>query len=312
MTDQSAADEAARRLYGTAPRGFVAACKAEAGRLREGGHPDEAKAVLTLRRPSAAAALVNAVVRQEPELVDELAAVGRRLRAASGDADMQPAAIRAVDHERRSLVRRCVEAAAAAAGSEGSPASPASLREVEQTFWAAAVDVGALAAVRAGCLVRTLAPPGFGAVDTAGASASAVDVEDEPPRHRTRRGSPRDARRGRAPVEPDRTDPAPDDRALRRARDELQAAEQSLREAEDEAASTAELATAATERTDHLEDELAQLRSRLTAVEHDLRAASDEKRRASAQKQSAERRRRTASGAVERARRTLRSLGDDA
>ncbi|MET0821983.1 MAG: hypothetical protein ABWY58_13545 [Aeromicrobium sp.] len=314
MTDQPTVEGSARRLYGTTPTDFVAARKAEAGRLREAGNPGVAKDVTALRRPSIAAALVNAVVRQDPELADEVGAVGRRLRAASGDADTGRAALRALDHDRRAIVRRCVQVAAEVAESWGATASPAALRAVEQTFWAAAVDAGALAAVRAGCLVRTLSPPGFGAVDTAGASAIAVVVDDEPQPlgdRRARHGA-RVAGHEPAPGGPAPDGPAPDDRALRRARDQLREAEQSLREADDEAATVAERATAADESTDRLKNELAELRRRLAAVENDLRDASNERRRTAADRQAAERRRRAASGSVERAERALRSLGDDA
>jgi hypothetical protein len=299
VTDEPTADESARRLYGTPPSAFVAARDAEVRRLREAGHPQVAQQVKALRRPSVAAALVDAVVRQHAELVDQVVEVGGRLRAASGDADAGPAEHRALDDDRRSVVRRCVQAASEVSDAWGSAATSASLREVEQTFWAAAVDAGALAAVRAGCLVQTLSPSGFGAVDTDGASAVAVTVEDDAPRRHPRR---------RAPAA--RPEPARDEQALHRARSALREAEHALGETEDEAAAIARRAAEAEQQAARLETELTDLRRRLASVEHDLRDAAAEKRRTAAERQAAERRRRAASGVVDRARRSLRSLDD--
>lgn len=299
MTDEPSADASARRLYGTAPSEFVSARDAEARTLRDAGHPQVAKQVKALRRPSIAAALVDAVVRQEPDLVGQVVDVGRRLRAASGDADAGPAVHCALDDDRRSVVRRCVQAASEVADGWGSSATPASLREVEQTFWAAAVDAGALAAVRAGCLVRTLSPSGFGAVDTDGASAVEVVVEDDPAPPQTRH-RPATARRA----------PPRDDRALREARRALREAEHSLREAEDEAAAVDHRAAEAEERASRLAAELAELRRRAAAVEDELREASADQRRGAAESKDAERLRRAASIRADRARRALESLDD--
>ncbi|MFC5677444.1 hypothetical protein [Aeromicrobium endophyticum] len=307
MTAEPTVDTSARRLYGVDPATFVAERRAEAGRLREAGHAQVAKDVMSLRRPSVAAALVDAVVRHRPELVDEVAAVGRRLRAAIGDAEAGPADLRAADADRRSVVRRCVEAAAEVAGTWGSRASSTSLREVEQTFWAAAVDAGALAAVRAGCLVRPLSPSGFGAVDTTGSSAVEVVVEVEPSLTPRRRASRAGAGAGAGAGD----EPARDDAALDRAHQRVQHAEQVLRQAEDEATTAAESASAAEAHTARLEQELAELRRRLTGVEQEIRDAAALRRRAAGEKQTAERRRRTASGAVDRARRDLHLLDGD-
>jgi hypothetical protein len=300
VTDEPSADTSARQLYGTAPSEFVPARDAEARRLRDAGHPLVAKQVKALRRPSIAAALVDAVVRQEPDLVGQVVDVGRRLRAASGDAGAGPAEHRALDDDRRAVVRRCVQAASEVADGWGSSATAASLREVEQTFWAAAVDAGALAAVRAGCLVRTLSPSGFGAVDTEGASAIEVVVEDDPVPRQTRRHSPT-ARRA----------PPRDDHALLEARRALREAEHSLREAEDEADAVGHRAAEAEERASRLGTELAELRRRVAAVEDELRDASADKRRGAAEKKDAERLRRAASSRIDRARRALESLDDN-
>lgn len=303
MTDAPTVDESARRLYGTQPGEFVAARQDEVRRLREDGHGAVAKEVARLRRPSVAAALVDATVRRRPDLADDVGKVGRRLRTVSSDAEAAPAAVRAVDDDRRSVVRRCVEAAGEVAQAWGSPASAATLREVEQTFWAAAVDAGALAAVRAGCLVRTLSPSGFGAVDTTGASAIEVAVGDEPLPARPRRPA-RTARRETAKAPAPEPEPD-DDAALRRARDDLAAAELGLHDAEREAAAATEQATATEHRAKQLEQELAELRRRLTDLEQEVRDAAADQRRAAAERQSAERHRRDASRAADRARRRL-------
>jgi hypothetical protein len=300
-TDDDIVDEVARRLYGVPPSRFVAGRDREAKALRDAGQSSPASRVKALRRPSVAAGLVNAVARERSDLVDELRSVGRSLRGAATAAD-SAARLRALDDERRSTVRSCVEAAVEVADAWGTSATAATLREVEQTFWAAAVDVGALAAVRSATLVRTLAPNGFGSVDIEDASAVPVVVEDEP--------APPPVRALETPGAP--SPPGPADKARQEAAAGLQRAEQTLRAAEEEAGRAAELADSSDRRVSELKHELAELRRRLTSVEEELRVASADDRRAAAGLRATERDRRAAATAVERARSRLDALSPDA
>ncbi len=259
-----------------------------------------------LRKPGVAVGLVNAVVRERPDLIDELRDVGRRLRAASVGGG--PDDVRAVDRERRATIRRCVAAAREVADSWAAPASAATLRDVEQTFWAALVDVGAFATVRGGALLTPLAPNGFGDVDVSEASAVPVEVEDDPP-VAPRAPRPRPAKQA-AVIDDvtDEDDVEVADGALVAARGEVAVAERDLGEAEGVAAEAAERAATAGGRVADLKDELAAVRRRLTEVEGELRDAGSDERRASADLKDADRARRTAGEALERARRAVRAL----
>src|SRR4051794_12453285 len=72
-------------LYGLAPERFVPERAALAKALRAEKRRDEAAAVAKLRRPSAAAWVVNQLVRSSAEGVQELFAAGDALRAAQAD-----------------------------------------------------------------------------------------------------------------------------------------------------------------------------------------------------------------------------------
>ncbi|MFI5426524.1 hypothetical protein [Aeromicrobium sp. UC242_57] len=87
-----------------------------------------------------------------------------------------------MSRERRDLVGRCVAAARDQAGRSGKAATEATLRDVEQTVWAAIIDARAGATVHAGVLVKALSAGGFGEVDVAGVSALDVDPPAEPDR----------------------------------------------------------------------------------------------------------------------------------
>ncbi|MCL8251954.1 hypothetical protein AERO_11205 [Aeromicrobium fastidiosum] len=291
-------------MYALPPREFVASRTTEVAALKQAGDADGARAVAALRRPGVAVGLVNAVVREHPGLVDELRDVGRRLRAASVGGD--PDDVRAVDRERRTTIRRCVTAAEEVADGWGAPASAAILRDVEQTFWAALVDVAAFATVRGGALLTPLAPNGFGDVDVSGASAVPVDVEEDPPVAR-RAPRPRQEKQTEA-VQDVPDEGAVDDEALVAARDQVATSEHDLDEARRAAVEASERAAAAGGRVVDLKDELAAVRRRLVEVEGELRDAGTEERRASAGLKDAERVRRTAGEALERARRAVRAL----
>ena len=70
------------RLYSLPPEQFVAARDEAVADARLAGDRLMATEIAALRRPTVAAWLVNVLVRQRPELVDELFELGESLRAA--------------------------------------------------------------------------------------------------------------------------------------------------------------------------------------------------------------------------------------
>ncbi|WP_456695619.1 hypothetical protein [Aeromicrobium sp. P5_D10] len=285
MAGDSLLWDVARSLYAAAPPDFVDARNQQVRELKKSGDDDAARQVAAFKKPTAAAALVNRVVRNVPDLTDEVVDLGTRLRTAQTDA----ATLRDLGRERRELVARWVTAAGEEAVRSGKAATAATLRDVEQTVWAAIIDPRAAAIVQAGVLVRALSAGGFSEVDVAGASALDVQVPTQtaPPAHRA-------AQRPTGPT-------AAQVEALRRAEVELEEAQDSARTIQrelEQAVKDSETAQAAhaelKEQRERLREELADVERRLAIALRD-----DADRRAGLK--TAERRRRSAAAAVDRA-----------
>ena len=163
-------EELLDRLYAAPPAEFVAARDAAAKEL-EG---EERKQVKALRRPTAGAALANRLVREEPELLDDLLAAGERLRAAQVDGadDLRDAVA-----GERAAVNALVKAAA---GLEG--ATSAATDRVRAILHAAAGDEDLRTALSRGWLDREAA---------AGGAWPAITVAPRPSPPRARRSPSR-------------------------------------------------------------------------------------------------------------------------
>jgi hypothetical protein len=153
-------DDGIDGLYALPLDRFTPARDALAKELKASGAADDARRVKSLRKPVVSAWAVNALAREDPQGVAELAALGRRLRDAQRQAlsggDAEP--LREALEERRQLVGRLATAARAILEREGlGGASQA--EEIASTLDAAAVDEEAAANVAAGRLVRPMRPP---------------------------------------------------------------------------------------------------------------------------------------------------------
>jgi hypothetical protein len=135
------------RLYGLPATEFVAARDDAVRELRQAGHRAEAEQIKDLRKPTAAAAAVNRLVRERRGEVEGLLAAAKALREAQfGGGDVAVASAR----ERESM-ERLVKVG-------GEP--------VRQSLQAAVVDSEAAQELLAGRLVRELEPRGFGTLVT--------------------------------------------------------------------------------------------------------------------------------------------------
>jgi len=92
--------DVAGELYAAAPADFIARRNAAAA---EADKPT-AKQIKTLRKPSASAAAINALVREHPDLVGDVLDIGSRMRDAFASRDR--AEIRALTQERQRLLQR--------------------------------------------------------------------------------------------------------------------------------------------------------------------------------------------------------------
>ncbi|HEY7150615.1 MAG TPA: hypothetical protein VH391_02945 [Solirubrobacterales bacterium] len=163
---RAASDQRLDELYREHPEGFVAARNELAKELREEGDRDGAGRLGKLRRPTAAAWLVNRVALDSPELVEEFAAATGALeraqrRALEGDekaaGDLRAAAAR--EREAAAAVRDGAERAARDAGH---PANSRALELVVETLRAASGDSELRERVQRGRLEREQSAAGLG------------------------------------------------------------------------------------------------------------------------------------------------------
>jgi len=220
-------------LYGAPPEQFTARRDELARQAAAEGDKALATAVRALRRPTAAAWVVNHLVREDSDAVQALVALGERMRRAqstlSGDQ------MRALSRERQGVLRELVRHAAALAGGSVSASVTA---EVEQTLRAVIADEEASAAVQSGSLTHGLSYSGLG---TAGAGASERHLRAVPT------PAPTDDTRGTSPGGASR---AAEREAEREAAERRRELERELAEAESALRSSERAATAATTRAE--------------------------------------------------------------
>ncbi len=266
-------------LYGLVPERFVPERGALAKALRAQGRRDEAAAVAKLRRPSAAAWVVNQLVRSSGERVDELFAAGDALRAAQADVlggRGDARALRAAGAREREAVAALVDGARGLAAG----LTEVTLERVADTLHAAALDEASRDAVRAGRLERELRHAGLGL----GEGADVLATEPAEPRSKPG-GKPRGERKPDAAAERK----AAKDRAAAEAaaKAEREAARRAARTAVAKAARADERAghalRAAQERHARAAHALEEAETALEEAQAKAEAATEEHRRARAE-----------------------------
>jgi hypothetical protein len=236
--DDEALAEIAQRLYGLRPEEFTGARDDEVKRARADGDRAGAKALASLRRPSLAAWLVNALVRERGDQVEQLLELGEALGAAqrglAGDE------VRALGRQRQQLLAAVGRQARALARELGHPVSDDVGQEVEQTLGAAMVDPAVAEAVRSGRLTSPTSYAGLGLPEEADVTApprrhlSAVPATG-PAADEEKRPDPDAASAPRAPAGAGRrartaADPATARRAEEERREQAHRAEEERRE----------------------------------------------------------------------------------
>lgn len=96
--------EIAQDLYAVPPDEFIAARKESVAAVRAAGDLALSKAIGELRKPSAAAAVVNLLARHSKELLQEVSDLGDELREAQEHGDGRR--LRVLNEERKALLRR--------------------------------------------------------------------------------------------------------------------------------------------------------------------------------------------------------------
>lgn len=157
-------------LYAVAPAGFIAARDSAAAAVRAAGDKELAAQLKALRRPTPAAWMVNALVRDNPQVIEDFLALGAAL--AQAQSALQGDELRALSAQRSQLVTSLVARAEALAAAAAVRVDSAATGEAHDTLVAALVDAAAAQAVRAGRLVRPLSFSGFGVEPRSGAVPS--------------------------------------------------------------------------------------------------------------------------------------------
>src|SRR5437588_9605225 len=157
-------------LYGLDAGEFVAARDKRAREARGAGDRTLGDQVKGLKRPSAAAWVVNILVRNRPREIERLLSFGQSFREAQ--ANLAGDELRRLGRQRHQVLGALGQEASRLAQERGQPVSPAVERDVESTLDTAVTDPGAADAVRSGRLLRALSHAGMGPVDLSGAVAA--------------------------------------------------------------------------------------------------------------------------------------------
>lgn len=302
-------DDVADDLYGAPPDQFVARRDAAAKDARAAGDRDLAAEIAALRKPTVAAWLVNALLRDVPGLDEQLVTLGDSLREAERTLD--GAGLRDLSRQRRALVTSLVGRAKALGRQAGHKVGDAVAQEVDATLTAALADPEVARDVTSGRLTAGREFVGFGGI-ASGEPAAAPARPSRAPASRATDETPRTtASRSRAHlrvVEPPEPAQPPEPResaadrrrrrereeavaSARRARDEaadaLRTAREQLddatreRDAQQQAAADAETAASdARQEVDDLNAALVDLRHRLAAAQKALTRADEAESRA--------------------------------
>jgi hypothetical protein len=252
-------DGAVGELYGLPPEDFLAARRGLAAQAKADKETGLAKAIESIRKPTAAAWAINQLVRARPADIDRLVELAAGLHDAQEK--MDGAAMKSLGRERTTLIDELVRATAEVARDAGGSLSMPVANQVRETFVAALATTAAAEAVGSGQLTRALSYAGFGDVDLAEATAAPAPARR--PALRVIAGEGRGSGRGRKTEpepEPEDEAPAQPDPALLK---QLAAAEKRSRETMSAAATAGDALSEATEALEELDARIAELDAEL-------------------------------------------------
>ena len=230
----------AQELYARPLSEFIAARKAAADGA---GDRKLAKQVKELRKPSAAAWAVNALAREQADLIEEVVELGEQLRDAQSDSD--GSRTRLLDRARRDLTRQAISEASELVKASGGTLSAPAAAGVEETLRAAMTDPDAANAVQDGLLVSTFAANPFEPVDL----TDVVAIPPEGARPRTKK-----VKQGPTQLE----------------RKRIEAAEAKVEKARRKARTASDELESLIDERDELQEELAELRKKAKSIEREI------------------------------------------
>lgn len=276
----------AEELYGVAPAAFTDARNGYVKELKAAGDSALAERVKGLKKPAAAAWVVNMLVRHQAEEMHQVLDLGASLRAAQADLDGE--ALRELAKQRRRLVAVVAGKGRALARDLGHKVSESVQRQVEDTLHAAMIDTDAERAVRSGMLVDPLSPSGTGAlkVATAVADHTALGRSPRPLSEVTATGTGTAARRLSVVPDPDpaererearREARSAAKRALRSAQADLSVTQKELRQRDKRVADLQASTLQVNGEIDELRRQIDELESRLERLDEQVASATEDR-----------------------------------
>ncbi|PFG40616.1 hypothetical protein ATJ97_3148 [Georgenia soli] len=251
-------------LYGLLPGEFVESRDERAKQARADGEADLARDVKALRKPTAAAWLVNAMVRHMTEQIEQVLELGQAMREAQEDLDA--AELRTLNRQRRQLVTAVVRQGRKVGAELGQKVNDVAAEQAAATLQAAMADENAEAALRTGLLLEPMTTTGLDPVDLTGVLAVPEALGERAPRQAGRKtvGGRRKTK----------TDAAAALRAeIARVEQEEQEAERRSAETERELRSAEDTVHRLEARVLQLRSEVEELRRQLDEREHALTGA---------------------------------------
>ena len=298
-------DEAVGELYGLSPDEFLSARRGLAARAKADKETGLAKAIESIRKPTAAAWAINQLVRSRPDDVERLVELAAGLHEAQEK--MDGVAMKTLGRERTKLIDELVRSTAEVAKESGGALSMPVANQVRETFVAALATTAAAEAVGSGQLTRALSYAGFGDVDLSEATAAPAPARR--PALRVIKGEGRESGRGQGrtaepePEEPPKPDPA----LLKR----LAEAEKRSRETMSAAAEAGDALSEATDALEALDQRIADLDAELKAARGERDAVVKAQKEAAAANKVADRTLRAALAEVDQIRAKLPDTDDD-
>jgi len=300
-------DEAVGELYGLHPDEFLPARKGLAARAKADKETGLAKAIESIRKPTAAAWAINQLVRARPDDMERLVELASGLHEAQEK--MDGAAMKTLGRERTKLIDELVRATAEVAKEGGGSLSMPVANQVRETFVAALATTAAAEAVGSGQLTRALSYAGFGDVDLSEATAAPAPARR--PALRVIKGEGQGSGRGKGRAtepEPEPEEPAEPDPALLK---RLAAAEKRSRETMSAAAQAGDALSEASDALETLDARIAELDAQLKAARGERDGLVKAQREAAAANKVADRTLRAALAEVDQIRAKLPDTDDD-
>jgi hypothetical protein len=269
-------DDVIRELYSVPPEEFIYKRSELSDRARKNGEGAVGAAIDKLRKPTVGAWIVNALVLDDPSIVESLTDLGDRMRSAQDALDA--AQLRELSTERRKLINKLTADAFKRADRKDPPAA---LRdEVTGTLDAAIADEDV--ADRLGRLQRSEQSYGFGFLATGAPTLTVVrgGKQDKPAAKKT----PAKAKPKISAAEKRKRE-----RALTAARDAMSKAEKAFDDATESERALADQVRQLTRKLSKLQTQLDNARAELEQARKDTVTARGSRREARAALDRAER-----------------------